>query len=120
MAQFEPGHLHIERKALTKDDYSYNYCVDYEAVQDPKEGKSIAFRLHGIIQDKTVDETFSVNKNNWYNFAGIIEDVAHKHGIPVKGIVTSVHKTHYDAMFEDIRDKLGVRSGDPINPDSLA
>ena len=24
MAMFEPGHLHIERHALNKDDYSYN------------------------------------------------------------------------------------------------
>ena len=89
MAQFEPGHLHIEREALTKDDYSYDYCVDYKAVQDPGKGKSV------------------------------IENIAHKHGIPVKGIVTSVHKTHYDRMFEDIREKLGAKSGDSINPESL-
>ena len=28
MAQFEPGHLHIERHALTPDDVSYN-CLLY-------------------------------------------------------------------------------------------
>ena len=119
MAQFEPGHLHIEREALTKDDYSYDYCVDYKAVQDPGKGKSVEFRLHGVIQGKPIDETFTVDRNNWYNFAGDIENIAHKHGIPVKGIVTSVHKTHYDRMFEDIREKLGAKSGDSINPESL-
>ena len=30
MAQFEPGHLHIERHALTPDDVSYNVHLDYE------------------------------------------------------------------------------------------
>jgi hypothetical protein len=25
----------------------------------------------------------------------------------------------YDAMFEDIRDKLGIKPGDPINLDNL-
>jgi hypothetical protein len=44
MATFEPGHLHIERHALTKDDVSYNLCIDYEVTQDPKEGKGCCSR----------------------------------------------------------------------------
>lgn len=119
MAQFDPGHLHIEREALTKDDYSYDYCVDYKAIQDPEKGKRIEFRMHGVIQGKPIDEVFCLTKDNWYNFASDIENIAQKHGVPVKGIVTSVHKTNYDEMFEDIREKIGAKSGDSINPDSL-
>lgn len=52
MAMFEPGHLHIERHALNKDDYSYNLCIDYELAQDPKEGRGMQFTLHGTIEDK--------------------------------------------------------------------
>ncbi|MDG9882093.1 DUF5064 family protein [Pseudomonas putida CSV86] len=117
MAQFTPGHLHIERHALNKDDHSYNFCVDYETVQDPTAGKGIQFRLHGTIQDKPADETFFLGKSDWYNFAAVIDDIARKHDMPIKGIVTSAHNTLYDRMFEDIRDKLEVKSGDPIKPE---
>lgn len=119
MAQFEPGHLHIERHALNKADHSYNLCIDYETVQTPTEGKSVAFRVHGTIEDKPVDESFAVNKDNWYNFAASVDKIVEKHGLPVRGIVTSVHKTFYDDMFKDIEKRLGVHAGDPINPESL-
>lgn len=52
MATFEPGHLHIERHALNKDDYSYNLCIDYEISQHPKEGQGMLFTLHGSVQGK--------------------------------------------------------------------
>ena len=40
MAIFEPGHLHIERHALNKDDVSYDLCLDYEVVTDDREAKA--------------------------------------------------------------------------------
>ena len=48
MAQFEPGHLHIERHALTPDDVSYNVHLDYEVFTDPHDGSG------GIIAELTV------------------------------------------------------------------
>lgn len=56
MATFEPGHLHIERHALNKDDYSYNLCIDYEVSQDPEEGKGMLFKMHGSVQGKELKE----------------------------------------------------------------
>lgn len=119
MAQFTPGHLHIERHALNKADHSYNFCVDYEVAQDPKDGKGVQFRLHGTIEDKPVDESFFLSKNEWYDFARSIDTITTRNGLPVKGIATSAHNMHYDAMFEDIRGKLDVKSGDPIDPSHL-
>ena len=55
MAQFEPGHLHIERHALGKGDHSYNLCIDYEVLDDPKEGKGMQFRLHGSVEGKDIE-----------------------------------------------------------------
>jgi len=119
MAQFTPGHLHIERHALNKDDHSYNFCVDYEVAQDPQDGKGMQFRLHGTIEDKPVDESFFLPKDKFFDFARSIDTIATKNGLPTKGIATSAHNMHYDAMFEDIRAQLNVKSGDPINPAHL-
>jgi hypothetical protein len=119
MATFEPGHLHIERHALTKDDVSYNLCIDYEVTQDPKEGKGMLFTMHGNIQGKELKETFYLPKDQAYNFASNVTKIAEKYGIPkALSSIGSIHK-HYDAMFEDVRVQLNMKSGDPVKPEHL-
>jgi hypothetical protein len=117
MATFEPGHLHIERHALNKDDVSYDLCIDYEVSQDPKDGKEkgMLFTMHGSIQGKDLSETFFLPKVEAYNFANNVTTIAEKYGIPkTHSQIGSVHK-HYDLMFEDIRKQLDMKSGDPVN-----
>ncbi|MBK5552711.1 MULTISPECIES: DUF5064 family protein [unclassified Pseudomonas] len=118
MATFEPGHLHIERHALNKDDYSYNLCIDYEVTQDPKEGKGMLFKMHGSIEGKDMKEEFFLPKDQAFDFARHAMQIAHKHGIPKEANIASMHRT-YDAMFEDVRAQLDVKSGDPVKPEHL-
>jgi hypothetical protein len=119
MAQFEPGHLHIERHALTPDDVSYDICLDYQVFTDPKEGKGMQFTMHGSIQGKDVKETFFLPKDQAYNFASNVTKIAEKYGIPkTHSSIGSVHK-HYDLMFEDVRVQLNMKSGDPVKPEHL-
>ncbi|MFJ2538048.1 DUF5064 family protein [Pseudomonas sp. NPDC087614] len=119
MAQFVPGHLHIERHALNKDDVSYDLCLDYEVFTDPKEGKGMQFTMHGSIQGKGMKETFFLPKDQAYNFARDMTRIAEKYGIPkTHASIGSVHK-HYDAMFEDVRAQLNMKSGDPVKPEHL-
>ncbi|WP_419708800.1 DUF5064 family protein [Pseudomonas sp. NFX224] len=115
MAQFEPGHLHIERHALTPDDVSYNVHLDYEVSKNDKGEKGIQFTLHGSIQGKDMSEPFFLPKEEAYNFASNVTKIAEKYGIPKShSQIGSVHK-HYDLMFEDIRKQLNMKSGDPVN-----
>lgn len=117
MAQFEPGRLHIERHALTKDDVNYDICLEYKVEQDPQKGKGMQFRMHGTIQGKAVDEPFFLPKEEAYNFARNVTQIAEKYGIPkALSSIQSTHK-HYDAMFEDIRVQLNMKSGEPVNPE---
>jgi len=117
MATFTPGHLHIERHALNKDDVSYDINLDYEVATDPKEGKGIQFKMHGTIQGKDMNEPFFLPKEQAYNFASNVTKIAEKYGIPkAYSSIGSVHK-HYDAMFEDVRVQLNMKSGDPIKPE---
>ena len=115
MAKFEPGHLHIERHALTPDDVSYNVHLDYEVSKSPKGDKGIQFTMHGNIQGKDMSEPFFLPKEEAYNFARDVTRIAEKYGIPkTHSQIGSVHK-HYDLMFEDIRVQLNMKSGDPVN-----
>src|SRR5690242_19443731 len=103
MAQFEPGHLHIERHALDKNDVSYNIHHDYEVSKNPKGVKGIQFTMHGNIQGKDMKETFFLPKEEAYNFANNVTKIAEQYGIPkTHSQIGSVHK-HYDLVFEDIR-----------------
>ena len=115
MATFEPGHLHIERHALTPDDVSYNVHLDYEVSKNDKGEKGIQFTLHGSMQGQDMKETFFLAKEEAYNFANNVTKIAEKYKIPkTHSQIGSVHK-HYDLMFEDIRKQLDMKSGDPIN-----
>ncbi len=78
MAMFEPGHLHMERHALNKDDFSYNLCIDYKVDQDGKEGTGMSFRVHGTVEDKSLDETFFLAKDQAFDFARHATRVAQK------------------------------------------
>lgn len=121
MAQFQPGHVHIERTALNTNDHSYDLCIDYEAVSDPSEGRGIQFRMHGHIEGKAVDEKFFLAKDQVLpSFLSVTTRKAQAYLAPPKKFETlgSPHKL-YDAMFEDIRSKLDVKSGDPIKPEHL-
>ncbi|MER2299097.1 MAG: DUF5064 family protein [Pseudomonas sp.] len=121
MAQFHPGHVHIERIALNSADHSYDLNIEYEAVQEPGEGLGVAFHMHGSIEGKPVDETFFLAKDQVLpSFLMVLSRKAQAHLEPPKKFETlsSPHKL-YDAMFEDIREKLHVKSGDPIKPEHL-
>ncbi|AIR89655.1 DUF5064 family protein [Pseudomonas cremoricolorata] len=119
MTLFNPGHLHIERHALNKDDHSYDLCIDYEVFQDPKEGLGMTFRLHGTIENQPVDDSFFLAKDQAFDFARHVTRLAERHGLPKSA--TSLASSHkfYDLMFEDIRAQLHVKSGDPMKPEHL-
>ncbi|MCU1752418.1 DUF5064 family protein [Pseudomonas sp. 6D_7.1_Bac1] len=118
MATFEPGHLHIERHALNKDDFSYNLCIDYEVTTDPKEGTGMLFKLHGSVEDKDLKEEFFLPKDQAFDFARHATRIAQKYGMPKSASIGSLHK-YYDEMFEDVRAQLHVKSGDPVKPEHL-
>ena len=121
MAQYAPGHVHIERTALNTNDHSYDLNIEYEAATDPKEGRGIQFRMHGHIEGKTVDEKFFLAKDQVLpSFLMQLSRKAQSYLPPPKKFenLGSPHKL-YDYMFEDIRQKLDVKSGDPIKPEHL-
>lgn len=114
---FEPGHLHITHPALQHDDVAYDLHIRYEVVQLDT-GAGMHFTLEGEIAGKAVNESFDLLKDKAYNFASQISRLGEKHGLPK---ATDLHNMHgqYDLIFEDIRDKLDMKSGDAVKPEHL-
>lgn len=121
MAKFEPGHVHIERMALHNQDHSYDLNINYEVATDPKDGAGIQFRMHGSIEGKPVEETFFLAKDQVLpSFLSIAMRKAQSY-MPQPKKFESMGSSHkiYDLMFEDIRQKLAVKSGDCVKPEHL-
>lgn len=115
---FEPGHLHIIRTKLQDKDFGYDLHVRYEVNQNPAEGACMHFSMDGEINGKAFKEEFELTKDKAYNFASKAFHLVVKHGMP-KGVDIRTLHTEYDLMFEDIRDKLNMKSGDAVKPEHL-
>lgn len=118
MASFDPGHLHIRRAPLQPGDFGYDIKIDYQVVQDPKEGRSMQFDMHGQINGKDFKESFTLPKDMAFDFARVGFKIAVKNGMPKSATIWSMHK-EYDEMFEDVRKQLGHELGDPVKPEHL-
>ena len=114
---FEPGHLHIVHPAVQPHDVGYDLHIRYEVTQIDS-GPGMQFTLEGDVSGQPVNETFELPKDKAYNFASEASRRLEKHGLPK---TTDLHAMHgeYDQMFEDIRHKLDMKSGDPVKPEHL-
>ena len=78
-------------------------------------------KISGIIEGKTVEEKFFLAKDQVLpSFLMQLSRRAQSYLAPPKKFenLGSPHKI-YDWMFKDIREKLDVKSGDPIKPEHL-
>lgn len=114
---FEPGHLHITRPALQPEDVGYNIHIRYEISQTDG-GPGMHFAMDGEIDGQSFNEAFDLPKDTAYNFASEASRLAEKYGLPKDADLHDMHGD-YDAMFEDIRDKLDMKSGDAVKPEHL-
>ncbi|MFJ4141366.1 DUF5064 family protein [Pseudomonas sp. NPDC089734] len=116
---FEPGHLHITHAALQRSGFTYDIHVHYETCEDPDEGTCMHFTMQGEINGKTFTEEFQLPRDLAFNFAHDAGRIGIKYGLPnLAAMPVEMHKD-YDRMFQDIRDKLDIKSGDPIKPEHL-
>ncbi|VVO33391.1 DUF5064 family protein [Pseudomonas fluorescens] len=116
---FTPGHLNRTNTLGTPGVPEYNVDVFYEVRRDPKEGMLMHFRMVGVVSGREFIEEFDMHRDTAFNFASRVAKAAVKHGVPANASLIMRGHSEYDAMFKDIRDKLGAKAGEPINLDNL-
>jgi hypothetical protein len=116
---FTPGHLHRISTPGNPGIPEYNIDVFYEVRRDPKEGTLMHFKMVGHVSGREFIEEFDMHRDTAFNFASRVAKAAVKHGVPANASLIMRGHAEYDAMFEDIRDKLGVQPGEPVNFDNV-
>lgn len=117
---FEPGHWHHANPIASVEAPAYSIDLFYEVRQDPTEGAMLAMRLEGHVSGQSFSESFELHRDSAFNFASVVSRAAQKYGLPTaSGMIKHGHH-EYDLVYEDIRIKLGLKPGEPINLDHLA
>ncbi|WP_415753148.1 DUF5064 family protein [Pseudomonas leptonychotis] len=116
---FEPGHLHRANTLATAETPLFSVDLYYEVRKDSAEGPMLHMRMQGQVDGKAFEEVFELHRDTAYNFASVATRLAHKHGLPTNSSLIMRSHAEYDLMFEDIRRKLDVHSGEPVNLDHL-
>lgn len=72
-------------------------------------------RMEGEIDGRPFAEECELHRDMAFDFLNALTRIAVRNGLhPRFGPVLREHG-EYDAMFRDIRDKLGLRPGDPVD-----
>lgn len=119
MSLFEPGHLHASNTGSIPGAPLFDIHVHYEVRHEPREGQLVHFRLDGEIAGRAFTEAFDMHRDTAFNFASLLSKAVHKHGFPTNQSLVMRRHDIYDAMFKDIREKLGIQAGEPVNFDHL-
>lgn len=116
---FEPGHLHRGNRFASAEQPVFSIDLYYEVRQDPVEGAMLHMRMVGEVAGKAFEEQFELHRDTAFNFASVATRLAQKHGLPANHSMIMRGHDEYDLMFEDIRSKLDVHSGEPVDLDHL-
>jgi len=116
---FTPGHLHRSNPCGDAQVQPYSIDVFYEVRHDPQEGTLMHFKLMGEVAGQPFVEEFAMHRDTAFNFASRVAKAAAKHGLPVEATLIMPSHAEYNAMFDDIRDQLGVHPGERVNMDNV-
>lgn len=116
---FTPGHLNRTNIPGVPGVPEFSVDVFYEVRRDPTKGLLLHFKMSGHVAGRAFIEEFDMHRDSAFNFASRLAKAAVKHGLPAnEGPIMRSH-AEYDEMFADIRDKLGIKPGDPVNLENL-
>jgi len=112
---FKPGHVHRELLPDEFNQQKFIYDVYYDVCEEPGEGQMLHIRMEGEINDKPFAEECELHRDMAFNFMNTLTQIVERNGgHPRLGPIMRAHD-EFDAMFEDIRHKLGVKPGEPVN-----
>lgn len=114
---FEPGHLHLKQLPGLPGRHAYTLDIYYGIRHDASEGDMLTIRIVGEVDGKGFEEAFELHRDSAFDFASAATHRVARHGLTAAtGLVMKNH-AEYDLMFRDIRERLHIEPGEPINFD---
>lgn len=112
---FKPGHLHREQLPDQSNPQTFVYDVHYEVREAPEKSRVLHLHMDGEIDGQSFAEDCELPRDLAFDFMNALTRIAVRHGLqPRFGPILRAHD-EYDAMFEDIRHKLELQPGEPVD-----
>lgn len=112
---FKPGHLHRQRAPGVTDVPDYVVDVYYEVQEEPGEGLLLCLTMQGVVDGRAFTEQVRLHRDTAFNFAAVLGRLADRYGLPRNASPIMREHAEYDAMYRDIRERLGAVSGEPVD-----
>lgn len=107
---------HWQIEALeTAEHPGYRVAFSYEVKKDQDGEMRVYFHVFGEVGDEPFDERLDLGKDQAFNFASCMEQILENHQVPLPKDLLLRNRESFDAVFQDIRQKMGIRPGDPID-----
>lgn len=119
---FTPGHLHrdnLDRPEGLRLAPSFSVDFYYDIRQDASEGSMLHMRLVGDVDGRHFEESFELHRDVAFNFASVATRIAARHGLPPNCSPVMRGHDEYDKVFADIRNRLHIKPGEPVNLDHV-
>ncbi|UVE19099.1 DUF5064 family protein [Pseudomonas sp. LS44] len=115
---FQPGHLYLQPQSPYGQRFEIH--LDYDLERDPQGAQQVHFDLHGEIDGQPFTESFELPRELAVNFASVASRLAGKHGLRVPSGPVMFFRDDYDAMFDDLRQRLDIKPGEPVDLQKFA
>ena len=112
---FRPGHL--SRIDVPHGCSSQHFACDirYRIRNDAQRGQLLQVSMSGAVDGKPFAEDFELHRDLAYNVFSRVARIAARNGLYLSAGPVLHGRADFDAMFADIRDKLGLRPGERID-----
>ncbi|AYC33598.1 DUF5064 family protein [Pseudomonas cavernae] len=114
---FQPGHLHCASRGHGQ---RFDLHLRYSLRDEVENGRWVDFDLRGSIAGRPFHERFELPRELACNFASAAMRVASKHGLRLPAGTMLFLRDDYEAMFCDLRRRLKIRPGEPLDLQRLA
>ncbi|MFH0148976.1 DUF5064 family protein [Pseudomonas aeruginosa] len=113
---FIPGHLHLA-SASEVDRQAFDIHLRYRVLEAEARPVAVHFDMEGRIDGQPFSESFELPRDAAVHFASRASRLARRHGLRLRQGPIVRQRREYDAMFDDLRRRLKLQSGEAIDLD---
>ncbi|WP_312932950.1 DUF5064 family protein [Stutzerimonas nitrititolerans] len=112
---FKPGCLTRARLPGCHAQHRCIYDLQYQVRQDPDHGPMLQIQMRGEVDGKPFTEDFELYRDTAYNVFSRVARIAVRHGLRLRAGPILADRVECDAMYVDIRTRLGLQPGERVD-----
>ncbi|HCL3837419.1 TPA: DUF5064 family protein [Pseudomonas aeruginosa] len=121
LSEKEAGHVHSRPLHLASasevDRQAFDIHLRYRVLEAEARPVAVHFDMEGRIDGQPFSESFELPRDAAVHFASRASRLARRHGLRLRQGPIVHQRREYDAMFDDLRRRLKLKSGEAIDLD---